>query len=70
MDKIITKTKNTLEGINRVSDVGEQTGDQENKMVEITDAKQNIETRMKRNEYIIQYSLSSGTIINTPRFTL
>ena len=50
MDKIITKTKNTLEGINRVSDVGELTGDQENKMLEITDAKQNIEKRMKRNE--------------------
>ena len=70
MDKTITKTKNTLEGINRVSDVGEQTGDQENKKVEITDAKQNIEKRMKRNDYIIHYSLSSGTIINTPRFTL
>ena len=47
MDKTITKTKNTLEGINRVSDVGEQISDQQNKMVEITDAKQNIEKRMK-----------------------
>ena len=55
--KDITKTKeqtemtNTIEGINsRITVAEEQINDLEDRMVEITVAEQNIETRMKRNE--------------------
>ena len=51
MNNIITKMKNTLEGINsRVTEAEEQISDLEDRMVEITASEQNKEKRMKRNE--------------------
>ena len=42
---------NTLDGIkSRITEAEEQINDLEDRMVEITGAKQNIEKRMKRNE--------------------
>ena len=46
-----TEMNNTLEGIySRITEAEEQINDMEDKMVEITAARQNIEKRMKRNE--------------------
>ena len=46
-----TEVNNTLEGINRrITEAGVQINDLKDRMVEITAAKQNIETRMKRKE--------------------
>ena len=43
--------KNTLEGISsRITEIEEWISDLEDRMVEITVAKQNMEKRMKRNE--------------------
>ena len=51
MNNIITKMKNTLEGINsRVTEAEEQISDLKDRMVEITASEQNKEKRMKRNE--------------------
>ena len=48
---IITEIKNTLEGTNsRVTKADEQISQLEDKMVEITEAEQNKEKRMKSNE--------------------
>ena len=42
---------NTLEGINsRITEAKEQISDLEDRMVEITATKQNVDKRMKRNE--------------------
>ena len=46
-----TEKKNTLEGIySRITEAEEWINDMEDRMVEITAAKQNIEKRMKSNE--------------------
>ena len=46
-----TEVNNTLEGINRrITEAGIQINDLEDRMVEITAAKQNTEKRMKRKE--------------------
>ena len=46
-----TKMKNTLEGIDsRITEAEEQISDLEDRMVETTAAKQNIEKIMKKNE--------------------
>ena len=46
---------NTLEGINRVTEVEEQMNDLEDIMVEITATEQNIDNRMKKIEDILKY---------------
>ena len=49
MDNTQTEKKNKLEGINiRINDAEEWISDLEDRMVEITAAKQNIEKRMKK----------------------
>ena len=51
MNNTITKTKNSLEGINsRITEAEEWISDLEAKIVEITIAEQNKEKRMKRIE--------------------
>ena len=46
-----TEMNNTQEGINsRITEAKEQINDLEDRMVEISAAKQNVEKRMKRNE--------------------
>ena len=51
MNNILIEIKNTLEGISsRIIEAEEQISDLEDRMVEITAARQNIEKRMKRNE--------------------
>ena len=51
MNNIITKMKNTLEGINnRITEAEEWISDLEDKKVEITTAEQNKEKRMKKIE--------------------
>ena len=51
MKNTITEMKNTLEGINsRLNDTEEMTRKLEDRVVEITDAEQTKEKRMKRNE--------------------
>ena len=46
---------NTLEGINsRITEAEEQINDREDRMVRITATGQNIEKRMKRNEYSLR----------------
>ena len=51
MNNIITKMKNTLEGINsRITEAEEQINDLEDRMVEFTATEQNKEKRKKRNE--------------------
>ena len=51
MRNTITETKNTLEGINsRLDDKEEQISELEDRGVEITEAEQNKQKRMKRNE--------------------
>ena len=46
-----TEMNNILEGINsRITEAKERINDSEDRMVEITAAKQNVEKRMKRNE--------------------
>ena len=46
-----TEMNNTLEGINsRITEAKEQISDLEDRMVEITATKQNVDKRMKRNE--------------------
>jgi len=45
-----TEMNNILEGIkSRITEAAQQTSDLEDRMVEITAAKQNIENRMKKN---------------------
>ena len=46
----MTTGKNTLEGINRISEAEEQISELTDKMVEITAEEQNIVQRMKRTE--------------------
>ena len=63
-----TEMNNTLEGINsRITEAEEWINDLEDRMVETTGIKQNIEKRMKRNE---DSQETSGTTLNTPTFTL
>ena len=51
MNNTINDIKNSLEGINsRITEAEERISDLEDKIVEITTAKQNKEKRMKRNE--------------------
>ena len=51
MHKTITEIKNSLQGINsRITEAEERISDLEDKIVEITTAKQNKEKRMKRIE--------------------
>ena len=58
----------TLEGINsQIIEAEEQMRDREDRMVEITDARQNIEKRMERNEDSIR---DVWTTVKTPTFTL
>ena len=58
----------TLEGINRqIIEAEEQMRDHEDRMVEITDERQNIEKRMKRNEDSIR---DVWTTVKTPTLTL
>ena len=47
---IITEIKNTLEGINRISEAEEGISELEDEMVEITSEEQNTVRRMKRTE--------------------
>ena len=58
----------SLEGINsQIIEAEEQMRDREDRMVEITDARQNIEKRMERNEDSIR---DVWTTVKTPTFTL
>ena len=58
----------TLEGINsQIIEAEEQMRDREDRMVEITDARQNIEKRMERNEDSIR---DVWTTVKTPTLTL
>ena len=51
MNNTITEMKNTLKGNNsRITEAEERISDLEDRMSEFTAAKQNKETRMKRNE--------------------
>ena len=50
MNNTITEMKNTLDGINRISEAEERISDLEDRMVEFTAAEQNKEKRLKRNE--------------------
>ena len=50
MNSTMTETKNTLERTNSRNKAVEWISELEDRMVEITEAKQNKETRMKRNE--------------------
>ena len=50
MNNTITEIKNSLEGINRVTEEEEWISDLEDKIVEITTGEQNKEKRMKRTE--------------------
>ena len=50
MNNIITEMKNTLEGINRITEAEERISEMEDRMVEITAEEQNKEKRMKRIE--------------------
>ena len=50
MNNTITEIKNTLEGINRISEAEEQINELEDNMVEITSEEQNTVKRMKRTE--------------------
>ena len=51
-----TEMNNTLEGINnRITEAEAQIYDLDDRMVEITAIKQNIEKRMKRNEDSLRY---------------
>ena len=51
MNNTINEIKNSLEGINsRITEAEERRSDLEDKIVEITTAKQNKEKRMKRTE--------------------
>ena len=50
MNNLITKTKNTLEGISsRITEAKEQISDLKGRMMEITATKQSIEKGMKNN---------------------
>ena len=58
----------TLEGINsQIIEAEEQMRDREDRMVEITDARQNIEKRMEKNEDSIR---DVWTTVKTPTLTL
>ena len=58
-----TEMNNTLEGINsRITKAKERINDLEDRMVEITAAKQNVEKRMKRNEDSLRDLFSLYTI--------
>ena len=48
MNNTITKMKNSLQGINRITEAEEWISDVEDKIVEITTAEHNKEKRMKR----------------------
>ena len=51
MNSIITEIKNTLEGTNsRISEAEEWINELENRMLEVTEAEENKEKRIKRNE--------------------
>ena len=50
MNNTINEIKNSLEGINRITEAEEQISDLEDKIVEITTAEQNKEKRKKRIE--------------------
>ena len=50
MNNTINEIKNSLEGINRITEAEGQISDLEDKIVEITTAEQNKEKRMKRIE--------------------
>ena len=50
MNNTITEMKNTLEGINRITEAEEWISGLEDRMVEFTAAEQKKEKRMKRNE--------------------
>ena len=55
MNNTINEIKNTLEGINsRIAEAEEWISDLEDKIVEITNAEQNKEKRMKRIEDIVR----------------
>ena len=51
MNNTITEIKNTLEGTNsRISEAEEWINELENRMLEVTEAEENKEKRIKRNE--------------------
>ena len=55
MNNTINEIKNSLEGINsRMTEAGDRISDLEDKIVEITTAEQNKETRMKRTEHSLR----------------
>ena len=49
MNNTINEIKNSLEGINRITEAEERISDLEDKIVEITTAEENKEKRMKKN---------------------
>ena len=49
MNNTINEIKNSLEGINRITEAEEQISDWEDKIVEITTAEQNKEKRNEKN---------------------
>ena len=54
MNNAMTEMKNTLEGINsRTHQAEEQVNEMKDKLMEITDTKQNKEKRIKRSENIL-----------------
>ena len=62
-----TKMKNTLEGIDsRITEAEEQISDLEDRMVETTAAKQNIEKIMKKNEDSLRDLCDNIRIIGVP----
>ena len=62
-----TKMKNTLEGIDsRITEAEEQISDLEDRMVETTAAKQNIEKIMKKNEDSLRDLWDNIRIIGVP----
>ena len=60
----MTTGKNTLEGINRISEAEEQISELTDKMVEITAEEQNIVQRMKRTEDSLRNLLDNIKCIN------
>ena len=66
MNSIITDFKNTLEGTNsRISEAEEWINELENRMLEVTEAEENKEKRIKRNEDSLRDLWGAILIIKT-----
>ena len=69
MNNAINEIKNSLEGINsRITEAEERISDREDKIVEMTTAKQNKEK--KKWKELRTVSKTSGTTLNPPTFEL